>query len=184
MFSKVRPVRSYPSSHEQYLTVPKGGATPWDTYSYLGQVVADWSIDASILIVGDTRYFIWSCFADALQSLCIATLDTPSTIGAISVLSQPVESWETIGNPVNEGPVAMYHGGTTYIAYSASDCWTDSYSLGLLTYDGSGDPLNAASWAKTGPVFTSANGNYGTGHNGQVSLPLTVIFPLKSHGPV
>lgn len=60
----------------------------------------------------------------------------------------------------------MYWGGKTYIAYAASDCWTTSYQIGLLTYKGSGDPLLAASWTKTGPVFSSANGNLGTAHNG------------------
>lgn len=54
------------------------------------------------------------------------------------------------------------------IVYSASDCWGASYQLGLLTYAGSGDPLQASSWTKKGPVFSSANGNYGTGHNGYV----------------
>ncbi|KAK2757636.1 hypothetical protein FQN54_004605 [Arachnomyces sp. PD_36] len=151
--------------------VIQGGATPWDEYAYLGQLADTWSIDGSILIIGSTRYFVWSCQADGLQSLCIATLDTPSTLGPTSVLSQPTEDWEVVGFPVNEGAVAMYHGGQTFLTYSASDCWTDSYSLGLLTYDGSGDPLDAASWAKTGPVFTSANGNYGTGHNGFFTSP-------------
>jgi GH43 family beta-xylosidase len=63
----------------------------------------------------------------------------------------------------------MYHGGKTFIAYSASFCWTPNYSLGLLTWNGSGDPALAASWKKSsGPVFTNANGNYGPGHNGYV----------------
>lgn len=58
----------------------------------------------------------------------------------------------------------MYHGGKTYLTFSASYCWTPSYALGLLTYV-SGDPTEARSWRKTGPVFSSANGQYGTGHN-------------------
>jgi len=63
----------------------------------------------------------------------------------------------------------MYHGGKTYIAYSASFCWTPNYSLGLLTWNGSGDPALSASWKKSdGSVFTNANGNYGPGHNGYV----------------
>ena len=39
------------------------------------------------------------------------------------------------------------------------------YAIGLLTWNG-GDPTQASSWSKTGPHFTSANGNYGTAHNG------------------
>lgn len=150
---------------DQRAHVIEGGASPWDSYSYLGQLDDAWSIDASILEIESTRYFVWSCIADDLQSLCIAVLQNPSTIGETHVLSQPTEDWEVHGFPVNEGPEPMYHGGNTYLSFSASDCWTDTYSLGLLTYDGSGDPLDSASWTKTGPVFTSANGNYGTGHN-------------------
>lgn len=60
---------------------------------------------------------------------------------------------------MNEGPAAMYYGGKTYLTFSASYCWTTSYQLGLLTYKGSGDPLLAASWTKSGPVFSSGNGS-------------------------
>lgn len=63
----------------------------------------------------------------------------------------------------------MYHDGKTYIVYSGSYCWTPDYQLGYLTWDGSGDPLDSGSWSKTGPVFSSANGNYGTGHNAYAS---------------
>ena len=97
-------------------------------------------------------------------------MKSPTSLGASTTLSQPTKSWETIGDfPVNEGPAALYHGGATYLTYSASYCWTTSYQLGLLTYKGSGDPTSASSWTKSGPVFSSANGNYGTGHNGYVS---------------
>ena len=112
-------------------------------------------------------YFVYSCFSAAgLQSLCIAPMNSPTSIGAHKILSEPTLPWETVDTPVNEGPAAMYHGGKTFLAYSASFCWTSSYQLGLLTYKGSGDPTLASSWTKTGPHFSSANGNYGTGHNG------------------
>ena len=113
------------------------------------------------------NYVVYSCQRDGLQSLCIAPLNSPTSIGAASTLSQPTLSWETQGEiSVNEGPAAMYHGGKTFLAFSASYCWSPSYQLGLLTWDGSGDPTDSSSWNKTGPVFSSANGNYGTGHNG------------------
>ncbi|KAF2144981.1 glycoside hydrolase family 43 protein [Aplosporella prunicola CBS 121167] len=153
--------------------VLEGGATPWDDFSYLAQLSNVWGIDGSIVRFTDWgNYFVWSCFSAAgLQSLCIAPLTSPGVIGTSQVLSEPTESWETVNNPVNEGPAAMYHGGTTYLTYSASDCWTASYQLGLLTWNGSGDPALAASWTKTGPVFSSANKNYGTGHNGFFNSP-------------
>ena len=101
-----------------------------------------------------------------MQSLCIAPMTSPTALGTPSrVLSEPTLAWERVQNPVNEGAAPLYHGNRTFLAYSASYCWTDSYQLGLLTYKGSGDPTLASSWVKTGPVFSSANGNYGTGHN-------------------
>jgi GH43 family beta-xylosidase len=144
-----------------------GGASPWDPYTYAGQITPNWGIDATILRFNTGNYLVWSCFINnGPQSLCIATLNSPTSIGTPRLLSKPTNSWETVRNPVNEGPAAIYHGGKTMLAFSASDCWSSSYQLGLLTWNGSGDPLNSASWTKTGPVFSSANGNYGTGHNG------------------
>lgn len=92
--------------------------------------------------------------------------------GSIATISKPDETWEQSGTPVNEGPVALYYGGTTYIAYSANYCWTPDYCIGLLTWDGVSDPALAASWTKSdGCVFSSANGNYGTGHNSFFQSP-------------
>jgi len=59
----------------------------------------------------------------------------------------------------------MYHNNSTYITYSAGYCGTGSYSLGLLTYTG-GNPIDIKNWVKSGPVLSSNDGNYGTGHNG------------------
>ncbi|KAF2467651.1 Arabinanase/levansucrase/invertase [Lindgomyces ingoldianus] len=152
--------------------VLKGGATPWDSFSYLAQLTNTWGIDGSILRFSSWgNYFVYSCFSGSLQSLCIAPLISPGQIGTSKVLSTPTQSWEKVGNPVMEGPAAMYHGGKTFLAYSASYCWTSSYSLGLLTWNGSGDPASSSSWSKTGPFLTSANGNYGPGHNGFFQSP-------------
>lgn len=72
---------------------------------------------------------------------------------------------------VNEGPNPLYHAGRTWLSFSASWCGTATYTLGLLAYDGSGDPLQASSWTKSGPAFSAANSNYGTGHNCFFSSP-------------
>lgn len=149
-----------------------GGASPWDGYAYKGQLSTVWGIDSTILRFTSQMYLVWSRFSpNGLQSLYIATLSNPWTLGAANLLSEPTNAWERVNNPVNEGPAAMYWGGKTYLTYSASDCWTTSYQLGLLTYKGSGDPLLASSWTKSGPVFSSANGNLGTAHNGYVGGP-------------
>lgn len=158
--------------------VLKGGQTPWDPYTFSSQLLTEWSIDGTILRFPDTtnntttttkNYFVYSCIRDTLQSLCIAPMLSPSTLGPSTLLTQPTLPWESQGDfPVAEGPAALYHNNKTYLTYSASQCWSPSYQLGLLTHDGSGDPLEAESWTKSGPVFSSANGNYGTGHNGYV----------------
>ncbi|KAH6620207.1 glycosyl hydrolase [Boeremia exigua] len=152
--------------------VLKGGSDPFQPYSYHATLTNTWGIDGSIVRFSSWgNYFVWSCMSNNLQSLCIAPLTAPGKIGTTKVLSAPTQSWERNGAPVMEGPSAMYNGGKTYIAYSGSYCWTAQYSLGLLTWNGSGDPSLSASWAKTGPVFTSANNNYGPGHNGFFNSP-------------
>jgi GH43 family beta-xylosidase len=150
-----------------FLTYITGGASPWDDFTYIGELSDEWGIDATVLRFTDWgNYLVWSCIEDSVQCICVAPLTTPTSIGTRSVISSPTESWEEVGASVNEAPAALYHGGITYLTYSASYCWTASYQLGLLTWGGTGDPALSSSWSKTGPVFSSANGNYGTGSNG------------------
>jgi len=92
------------------------------------------------------------------------------TLGAMTLLSQPTLSWETVGMPVNEGPAALYNGTKVWLSYSASYCWTSAYSLGLLEWNG-GNPTSPSSWIKSGPVFSSADGDFGTAHNGWFTSP-------------
>ncbi|KAF1851269.1 glycoside hydrolase family 43 protein [Cucurbitaria berberidis CBS 394.84] len=152
--------------------VLKGGANPFDAYTYHAQLTNTWGIDGSIVRFSKWgNHFVWSCITNNVQALCIAPLTAPGKIGATKILSQPTQSWEKNEKPVMEGPAAMYHGGKTYLAYSASYCWTPNYSLGLLTWDNNGDPALAKSWSKSGPLLTSGNGNYGPGHNGFFTSP-------------
>ncbi|KAK4184632.1 hypothetical protein QBC35DRAFT_525408 [Podospora australis] len=126
------------------------GTSPWPapgtSYTYAAQLTKDWGIDGTLLRLNSLTYFIYSW--------------------GWKVLSEPTLPWERVRNPVNKGAAALSRGNRTWVAYSASDCWTDSYQLGLLTYKGGGaDPMLAGSWVKSSPVFSSANGNWGTGHN-------------------
>ncbi|KAK0659400.1 Extracellular exo-alpha-(1-_5)-L-arabinofuranosidase [Lasiodiplodia hormozganensis] len=150
--------------------VLEGGAHPWDDdYTWVATLTDTWGIDGTVATIEGSRYFIWSCFENTdIQSLCIAPMTSPTTLGDTVLLSQPLEDWERVDTPVNEGPYLLQSpsSGTYYIAYSASFCWTTSYQLGLLTLSStSADPLDPASWTKSGPVFSSANGNLGTAHN-------------------
>ncbi|KAF2761120.1 arabinofuranosidase [Pseudovirgaria hyperparasitica] len=147
-----------------------GGATPFDTYTYLSTLTSEFGIDGTVLRFPDQLYFVWSCITSDLQGLCIAELLEPGTLGETHELSLPEADWETVGFGVNEGPAAMYHKGKTFLSFSASYCGTSSYQLGVLTYVG-GDPLKKASWTKTGPFLQSANGNFGPGHNGFFQSP-------------
>lgn len=77
-----------------------------------------------------------------------------------------------IGAPpnVNEGPEALISPtGNLFVTYSAAGCWTDNYSLGLLSLAENGDPLNATHWTKSPTavfVKNPAGGAFGPGHNG------------------
>jgi len=92
--------------------------------------------------------------------------------GSRTLLTAPTYAWEQEGSDsVNEGPVALYHQGRTFVTYSASQCADPGYKLGLLELVGT-DPLDAGDWQKTAtPVLSAANGAYGPGHNGFFASP-------------
>lgn len=153
-----------------------GGATPWDSYTYAGQLTSAWAIDASIVRFSSYGNFIMtSCFnGNTYQSICLQQLgsDYTSVTGSIYTISQPTETWEKYSTPVNEGPAALYFGGKTYITYSASYCWDANYCIGSLVWDGTSNPTSASAWTKSsGCVFSSANGSYGAAGNGFFSSP-------------
>jgi len=82
------------------------------------------------------------------------------------------------GNPphidVNEGPEVLQHDGKIFLIYSASACWTDYYSLGMLTADSGSNLLDAASWKKSSqPVFQQSLQSrvYAPGHNSFFKSP-------------
>ncbi|KAI8652726.1 hypothetical protein NW754_007612 [Fusarium falciforme] len=149
--------------------VLKGGASPWDSWSYGAQLTNDWGIDGTILrFNGWGNYFVYSCMTGVKhQSTCVRKLGSNyMSVGDLSIISQPDQSWEQSGVPVQEGQNALYFGGKTYIAYSANYCWTPDYCVALLEWDGKTDPAKAAAWKKSnGCVLKSGNGSYGTGHN-------------------
>jgi len=147
-----------------------GGATPWDAWSYGAQMLNEWGIDGTVVRFANWgNYFVYSCQTGVpYQSTCVRKLGSNyiSTIGGLSIISQPDQPWERAGTPVQEGANALYFGGKTYIAYSANYCWTPDYCVATLEWNGTGDPASASSWTKSnGCVLSSANGHYGTGHN-------------------
>ncbi|MFN8528147.1 MAG: family 43 glycosylhydrolase [Anaerolineae bacterium] len=154
------------------------GTDPMGPYTYKARLFDPfndfWMIDGSLLELDGALYFLFSSFADGLQSLFIAPMSNPWTISGERVLiSQPTYPWETVGGFVNEGPVTLQHNGRLFLIYSASSCNTPDYKLGMLTYTGD-NPLDPASWVKSPePVFQRAdqNGVYAPGHNGFFQSP-------------
>lgn len=136
-----------------------------------------WAIDPDLLQKSDgSLYLLWAGYPNGggttQENVYIASMSNPYTLSSGRVqLTSPQYSWEGQGNNINEGPTTIQHGGKTFLTYSASGCWTASYSLGELT-NTDGNYLNPGSWTKaTSPVFSSANGAYGPGHNGFFKSP-------------
>ena len=150
-----------------------------------------WAIDASVFEDQGRWYIIWSGWEgdeNGTQSIYIARLANPWTIqGVRTRLSTPEYPWEKVGdidpkvlpgNPphidVNEGPEVLKHEDKIFLTYSASACWTDYYSLGMLTAVSGSDLLNRNSWIKsTQPVFQQSPlaHVYATGHNSFFKSP-------------
>lgn len=133
-----------------------------------------WAIDGTVFEQGGKRYMLWSGHStdtNDTQRIYISEMSSPWTLTGPRVeLSSPQYDWEKQGPvPVNEGPEIIQHGGKTFLTYSASHCFTDSYALGLLSMPTTGNPLDASAWTKSAtPVFSTnaADGAYGPGHNG------------------
>ena len=146
---------------------------PRDPFLYKARLAAAtdrWAIDGTVLqMPGDRLYFIWSGwegFENVAQNLYIAPLTNPWTIQGDRVcLSRPEHDWEKRGTPlINEGPVALWHGDSLSVVYSASGSWGDDYCLGLLRWNGS-DVLKPRSWEKSPKaIFSRTFDVFGPGH--------------------
>lgn len=111
-------------------------SSPWDTFTYLGQLSDEWGIEGSTIhFASFGNPFIWSCRRSSeltlslanYQAIRIAPLLTPSKLGPSNVISAPTRPWEKHGAPVNEEPHALCHANKTYISYSASPCGAQLY---------------------------------------------------------
>ncbi|HWH70088.1 MAG TPA: glycoside hydrolase family 43 protein, partial [Candidatus Sulfotelmatobacter sp.] len=151
---------------ERVHVAQSSGSSPAGPYTDRGVLMTSyWNIDGSVFTAPNGQlYFICSGSPSGTQNLYIAPMSNPYTLsGPLTLISTPAQPWERNGT-VNEGPYGLVHNGQVFIVYSASGCWTDDYCLGLLTLTGA-DPLSAASWTKSGPVFSKQPGAYGPGHN-------------------
>ena len=141
-----------------------------------------WAIDMTVGRIGGVLYAVWSgwernAFTDRTpQNLYIARMASPTRIAGPRVrLSAPTAPWEqrTVpdGLELQEGPELVERGGRTYVFYSTRESWLPGYQLGLLTLNAGADPLVAASWVKTGPVFSGSGNVFGVGHASFTTSP-------------
>lgn len=147
-----------------------------------------WAIDASVFQHKGQLYMIWSGWegnTNGQQDIYISKMKNPWMMEGKRVrLSSPTYEWEQHGdlhdadNPphvyVNEGPEFLSHGDQVFLIYSASGCWTENYSLGMLSANANSNLLDATSWTKHPlPVFTASveNGVYAPGHNSFFKSP-------------
>jgi GH43 family beta-xylosidase len=139
-----------------------------------------WAIDGTAFQHDGQLYFLWSGWEDDVnvrQDIYIAKMTNPWTAeGDRTLLSKPELDWELNGGTpaINEAPQFLTHDNKVFIIYSASGCWTDDYSLGMLTADETSDLMLGSSWVKsTEPAFEkkpSAEA-YGPGHNSFFKSP-------------
>lgn len=138
-----------------------------------------WAIDMTIFEHRGELYAVWSGWerqrdTDATdQLLYIARMESPTRIGPRILLSRPDQPWEQGDHiALQEGPSALRHGDDLFIVYSTRGSWSRHYKLGQLrlrTPDS--DPLNPASWIKSGPIFTGNDRIHGVGHASFTTSP-------------
>jgi GH43 family beta-xylosidase len=160
----------------------------WKFKAQLAETSDKWAIDGSVFRHNNQLYLIWSGWdgdVNGQQNIYIAKMKNPWTVtGKRAKISEPEYDWEKNGdlndpnNPphvsVNEGPEVLRHGNKLFLIYSASGCWTDFYSLGMLTASKNSDLMNPKSWKKSPkPVFTQSKENsvYAPGHNSFFKSP-------------
>lgn len=159
----------------------------WELKGKVADPSNKWAIDGNVFRFRKQLYMIWAGWEgneNGRQNIYIAKMSNPYTISSERVMiSTPELPWELHGNlnnpvdpphvAVNEGPQFLQNGKKTFIVFSASGCWTDHYTLGLLELTGK-DPMDPGAWKKhPEPVFASdpENGVYATGHNSFFTSP-------------
>ncbi|WP_083158071.1 family 43 glycosylhydrolase [Allomuricauda sp. CP2A] len=179
-------------THRMY-AVENSNENPFQgTFDFKGKIAAatdKWAIDGNVFKHNGQLYMIWSGWegdANGQQDIFIAKMKNPLEIEGDRVkISSPTHEWErhwnegtSDSNPpqvyVNEGPQFLSHDDNIFIVFSASGCWTDYYSLGLLTFAGTDNLLDPEAWVKSDePIFTQSpeNGVYGPGHNSFFKSP-------------
>ena len=158
---------------------------------FKGKIAAQtdkWAIDGNVFTYKKQLYMIWSGWkgdTNGQQNIYIAKMKSPTEIDGDRVrISSPTKPWELHGtlhddvNPpqvnVNEGPQFLSHKNKIFIVFSASGCWTDNYSLGLLTFTGKDNLLDPSAWVKSDKPILQQSATtkvYAPGHNSFFKSP-------------
>ena len=134
-------------------------------------------LDGSVFEHKGKRYFVYSAYIGPQSVLCIAEMISPWVISDLQPeLAFPKYEWEKQGGrQIVEGPqFLMGPKDKMFIIYSASACWSDDYSLGMLTISKNANPIDPKAWFRSKkPVFQKASENnvYATGHNSFFKSP-------------
>jgi GH43 family beta-xylosidase len=165
--------------HRHQFVLENGSADPlsgrWVERGML--VTARPGIDGTVFSDHGQLYFVYSAYVGPKSDLVIAPMVNPWTLSTTQVdIAQPTFDWEKQGGrQILEGPEFLQgRRGQRILLYSASACWSDDYSIGMLTAAAGANLLDAASWKKTSePVFkaSSQNSVYAPGHNGLFKSP-------------
>lgn len=179
-----------PFIHQRSGVLQSVGSDPQGDYVDLGMLrivddletdtVNTWAIDLTVTRIDGQLYAVWSGWEEnrdtdrTPQHLYIATMSDPATISSDRVrISSPVETWEQGTElDLNEGPEFLWHGEDLFIIYSTRESWLPDYRLGQLRLASpDADPMDPASWIKSGPVFTWTETVYGPGHASFTTSP-------------
>jgi GH43 family beta-xylosidase len=129
--------------------VLSGGAKVTDVFTNPVKIANETA--GQILQLHDRLYLLSEC----KSNICIAPMSSPISVGTPSVLAVSDENWEYLGTNGRSigNPTPLYHTDKTFIAYELSfERLFAEHPFGLLTYKGSGDPMLASSWTKSGPL--------------------------------
>ncbi len=158
------------------------GLDPMGPYTYKGQLNAGgptdpWVTDPTIMTINGQYYLFYTAYEgvhfQSYQNIYGVALSNPWTVsGSPALITRPQYSWEMQTAAVNEAPVQLTApNGTIYLVFSASWCGNPNYQLGRATYTG-GPVLSQSSWVKhPSPIFSQANGQSSTAHNGFFKSP-------------
>jgi GH43 family beta-xylosidase len=134
-------------------------------------------LDGSVFTHQGKMYFLYSAYVGPQSVLCIAPMLNPWKLTSPEVIiAKPTLGWEKHKErEILEGPqILKGKKNTLHIIYSASACWDDNYSLGMLTTTLQSDLLKPDSWQKSpAPVFSKSPENkvFGPGHNSFTTSP-------------